>query len=244
MADAEDYARTARHVMRGAATAALSTLDRDSGAPYGSLVQTACLYDATPVLLISTLAEHTQNALADPTASILFDGTAGLEEPLTGPRVTAVGRLEPTDDDAVRARFLARHPGAAGYAGFADFGFWRLAIERAHLVAGFGKIVWIDAADLRFDASAAADLAARETDIVGHMNADHADAIQLYAAADGATGGAENGGTWTMTGVDPEGVDLRRGPDRRRIDFERPVHDADAARAALVAMVKAARRNG
>lgn len=236
----DDTARTARHVMRAAATATLSTLDRDTGAPYGSLVLAACLHDATPVILISTLAEHTRNAAANPAASILFDGTAGLEEPLTGPRVTAVGRLEPTEDEAARARFLARHPGAAGYADFADFGFWRLVVERAHLVAGFGKIDWIDAADVLFGTADAGDLAAREADIVAHMNADHADALQLYAEHRFG----DDGGGWAMTGIDPEGFDLRRGAARRRIDFERPVRDADGARAALVSLVQAARGAG
>jgi putative heme iron utilization protein len=240
MTDADDSARTARRVMREAATAALSTLDRDSGAPYGSLVLATCLHDATPVVLISELAEHTRNAIANPTASVLFDGTAGLDDPLTGPRVTVVGRLEPTDDAVARARILARHPSAADYADFADFGFWRLAVERAHLVAGFGKITWIPAAALRLDTAAAADLAEREADIVGHMNAEHRDAVQLYV--EHLLGG--EGGGWTMTGLDPEGFDLRRGGVLRRIDFERPVHDADAARAALVALVRAARTAG
>lgn len=227
--------------MRGAATATLSTLDRDTGAPYGSLVLTASLHDATPVVLISTLAEHTRNAMANPSASILFDGTAGLEEPLTGPRVTAVGHLEPTDDAVARARFLARHPGAAGYADFADFGFWRLAVDRAHLVQGFGKIAWIDASETLFDTAEAGDLATREADIVAHMNADHGEALQLYVAYRFGTEAAGADG-WQMTGLDPEGFDLRRGATRRRIEFDHPVADADGARAALVSLARQARK--
>ncbi len=237
----DDFPQTARHVMRGAGTAVLSTIDRETGAPYGSLVLSACLPDATPVVLISTLAEHTRNAMENPAASILFDGTAGLEEPLTGPRVTAVGRLEPTEDAAARTRFLARHPGAEGYADFADFGFWRLTVERAHLVAGFGKIAWIDAADALLGTEDAAELAASEADIVEHMNADHADALQLYVEHRFGSG---EGDGWEMTGIDPEGIDLRRGGSWRRIDFDRPVRDAENARAALVSLARAARKAG
>lgn len=238
-----DFPLQARRVMRGAGTAVLSTVDRETGAPYGSLVLSACLHDATPVVLVSALAEHTRNAMENPAASILFDGTAGLEEPLTGPRVTAVGRLEPTGDAAARARFLARHPGAEDYADFADFGFWHLAVERVHLVAGFGKIAWIDAAETLLDTSDAAELAAGEAGIVEHMNADHADALQVYVEHRHGRREAEGGG-WEMTGIDPEGIDLRRGGTWRRIDFDRPVHDPSGARAALVALTQAARKAG
>lgn len=242
MTETSNYPKAARRVVRGAATAVLSTLDRDTGAPYGSLVLAACLHDTTPIVLISTLAEHTRNAMANPAASLLFDGTAGLEEPLTGPRVTVVGRLEQTDEAATRARFLARHPGATGYADFADFGFWRLTVARAHLVEGFGKIAWIEAADALFDTAGAQNLAEREADIVEHMNTDHAEAIRLYVADRFGPDAAGSG--WEMTGIDPEGFDLRRGAARRRIDFDNPVTDADGARAALVSLAQRARKAG
>ncbi len=63
---------------------------------------------------------------------------------------------------------------------FADFHLYRVAIERGHLVAGFGRIAWIEAVDLRFPADASA-LAEAEAEIIAHMNADHAEAIALYA---------------------------------------------------------------
>ena len=49
-----------------------------------------------------------------------------------------------------------------------------------HLVAGFGRIAWIEAEDLRLRGAATA-LAKAEADIIAHMNADHADAVALYA---------------------------------------------------------------
>src|SRR5689334_21205250 len=84
---------------------------------------------------------------------------AGSDNALTGPRVTVLGRIAPSEDPADRARFLARHPSAALYADFADFRFYRVAVERAHLVAGFGRIDWVDAAALLFDAGGASALA-------------------------------------------------------------------------------------
>jgi heme iron utilization protein len=226
----------ARRLMRSRRTAALATALAGEARPYASLVLTACDHDGSPILLLSRLAEHTRNLEAEPRACLLFDGTQGLESPLTGARASVLGRAERTAEPRLRARFLARHPDAAGYAGFADFGFFRFEVERAHLVAGFGRIHWAARSDVLYAGEASA-LAAREADIVAHMNEDHADAIQLYAQKlCGATGDG-----WRMTGCDPEGVDLALAGATLRVDFERPAADAEGARAELVRLVKRAR---
>src|SRR3546814_18542405 len=79
---------------------------------------------------------------ADPRAALLVDGTAGLDEPLTGARASVLGRLRRDDDPGRRARYLRRHPSAEGYAGFGDFEIWPMQVDRAHLVAGFGRNRW------------------------------------------------------------------------------------------------------
>jgi hypothetical protein len=135
-----------RALMRAQATAALgTTMD---GAPYVSLVLVAFDADGSPLLLLSRLAQHTRNLLTDPRVSLLFDGTAGLEEPLTGPRLTVLGSAAPCPEPQSLERYLARQPSAATYAGFTDFDLYRVIIERGHLVAGFGQIRWIEAAAL------------------------------------------------------------------------------------------------
>ncbi len=236
-----DALAMARDVVRGCDRAVLAALARadtpEAGAPYASLVQVAFAHDARPILLISTLADHTKDLLEDPRCSLLFDGTAGLAEPLTGPRVSLQGTARRTDDPLLAERYLARFPGARMYAGFKDFAFWTVEPGRAHLVAGFGRIRWFDA--FAFDAGAAAALAAGEADVVAHMNADHADAIDLYARV--LAGRAA--GDWTMTGVDPEGFDLReqaRG-ETARLRFDKTVADSEGARVELVRLVKRAR---
>ena len=97
-------------------------------------------HDLAPILLLSDLAEHCKAIAADGRVSLLFDGTAGLDQPLAGPRVSLMGRATRTDDERLKRRFLAHHPDAALYAGFTDFNFYRVAPQRAHLVGGFGKI--------------------------------------------------------------------------------------------------------
>ncbi|MDP1967536.1 MAG: DUF2470 domain-containing protein [Reyranella sp.] len=234
--------RTVRALLRGLDRAALATAlpatpAGDGGAawPYASLVLAAVDHDLSPILLLSDLAEHTMAITADSRVSLLFDGTTGLDQPLTGPRVTLLGRAARTTDERLGQRFLSRHPDAAMYAGFKDFHYYRVALERAHLVAGFGKIRWLEAADLLPVQSPG--LAESEAGIVSHMNDDHADALQLYAEKLlGLTAG-----DWRMTGIDAEGIDLRRGGQVARVPFDTPLASAAEARKVLVSLVGRAR---
>jgi len=230
---ADSPAATARRLVRALDRATLAT--SQDGWPYASLVLTAVDQDATPLLLLSDLAEHSKNLKRDSRASLLFDGTAGRDDPLTGPRVTVLGEAKPVADPRLVARFTARHPSAAAYAGFADFRLYRLEIARAHLVAGFGRIHAI-AADALLSPAAPA-LAEAESDILQHMNEDDGEAIELYATR---LAGASGGG-WRMTGIDPDGIDLRRGGAVVRLDFPAPVGDPEGARAALAQLAREAR---
>jgi putative heme iron utilization protein len=242
-----DPSRPARRLIRGRGRAALATsLDRDDDHadlgrhPYASLVATACDTAGNPLLLLSDLAQHSANIKTDSRVSLLFEDTGAHADPLAGPRLSLLGDArrvdDPVDDNAARARFVARHPTAARYAGFADFRLYRVAASRGHLVAGFGRIEWIDGAALRVAGDVAA-LAEAESVIVEHMNRDHAAAVALYAArllhkdSEG----------WRMTGIDPEGIDLCNGAETARLEFPETVAGPMAARAALIALVAAAR---
>jgi putative heme iron utilization protein len=159
-----------------------------------------------PVLLISRLARHTRNLERDPRAALLVVAPGGQSaDPLAGARLTITGRaVAPRCADDLARRFLARHPEAAGYARFGDFGFQRIEPESGHLVAGFGRIVDLAASDLLLDLEGCASLAASEAEALDHVNADHADAVRLYATELCAA----PDGVWRMTGLDPEGADL------------------------------------
>lgn len=194
----------ARAIVRGALKGALATLDATSGHPYASLVTVATELDGTPLVLISQLALHTKNLHTDQRASLLFDASGETADPLSGGRVTLIGQMEKTDDAAARSRFLSRHPAARGYADFPDFAFYRLVVDRAHYIGGFGRIVAMKAASILLNVSAATSLTGAEADILEHMNTDHTAAVELYATA---LAGAP-AGPWKMTGIDPEGCDL------------------------------------
>ena len=207
------------------------------GAPYASLVLIAADLDASPLLLLSDLAQHSRNIAFDPRISLLIDGTAGYRDPLTGPRLTVIGQAGAVADPRRLARFIAHHTTSAVYSGFADFRLYRVVVERGHLVAGFGRIHWIESRDLLFTADAAA-LAAAEPEILRHMNEHHADAVADYAGSPLGRAGAD----WRMTGIDPEGADLHRDGETVRVDFAAPVLTPEAARAALVELAQNARK--
>jgi len=232
-----ELAADARALTRKALKASLASLDAGSGYPYASLITVATDPSGAPVFLISGLARHTQNLVADPRATILVDGTGALGDPLQGARVTLFGQAEQTGDDAARRRFLARHPEADFYADFPDFSVWRLGVERAHYIGGFGRIVDFTPGDLLTDIGGTAALTAAEPEIIEHMNKDHADAVQLYATAlMGARPGA-----WRMTGIDPEGCDLVCDGQAIRIPFAALIATPDQARKELVRLANDAR---
>jgi len=144
-----DAAAVARGIIDRAPTGTLATLTAD-GWPFASLVTVAAGNGGAPLMLLSDLAEHTRNLGRDTRASLLLiapDGEGG--DALAGARVSLIGTVAVSADGDDRARFLARHPEAERTAAFADFRFYRLAISRAHLVAGFGRIADVDGAELR-----------------------------------------------------------------------------------------------
>jgi len=231
-------AATARRLLRLAATGGLASLDA-GGAPFASLVTVATTIAGEPLFLLSDLAVHTANLKRDSRASLLLvepGGEGG--DPLAGARLTLVGRVAVDADRSSRDRFLAHHEEAAGYAGFADFAFYRLVVAGAHLVAGFGRIVDLTPADLLLARDGLEALAAAEAGAIAHMNADHAVALSLYA-----TKLLElPDGDWRMTGCDPDGIDLRAGARRARLAFPERVTTPGALRATLATLADAARR--
>src|ERR1700744_5677138 len=103
-----DPARLARSLLRRRRQGALATLMEGSGDPYCSLVNVASHADGSPILLISRLAVHTRNILADSRVSLMLDERA-VGDPLEGARIMVAGRAEqagPNDLDLLRQRYL------------------------------------------------------------------------------------------------------------------------------------------
>jgi putative heme iron utilization protein len=144
--EGESQARSARLLLRRCDRAALAT--SLSGAPYASLVLAAVDLDGSPLLLLSDLAQATRNLKADPRISLMVScPTSSGRDPLDSPRLSLLGQVQPTGEPRHRRRFLARQPQSALYADFGDFRFYRMILERAHFIRGFGSIQWIKGQD-------------------------------------------------------------------------------------------------
>jgi heme iron utilization protein len=221
----------ARSLIRGAASATLAT--QADGQPFASLVTPAPAPDLSPLLWLSTLSEHTRHLAQEPRCSLLFTGTTEGPNPQTAPRVTVTGLAERVPEAALaglKARWLARHPYAALYADFADFGLWRVRILGALHVGGFARAERIRVAELAPDPAAVDAILEAEASIIEHVNADHADAVA--AIAEGLLGAGP--GEWRLVSVDVDGCDISEGNRTVRLAFLTQVSDADAVRAALI----------
>ncbi len=231
----------AKALLRATRAGSLATIDRNTGHPFASLVNVATDSDGAPLILISRLSTHTANLEADSRASVLL-AAVGKGDPLAHPRLTLLGSFVrvPRDDPGeprLRRRFLARHPKSELYAGFADFSFWRLDAVSAHLNGGFARAADLTAAEVMADVSGADDLIEAEPSVVAHMNADHAEAVGLYATK---LLGAEDG-PWRLTGLDPEGLDLACSDATLRLAFAERVTTAQQLRKVVVDLAAKAR---
>src|ERR1700736_107618 len=234
-----DPSRLARSLLRRSRQGALATLMAGSGDPYCSLVNLASHPDASPILLISRLALHTKNILADSRVSLMLDERAE-GDPLEGARIMLAGRAEQAGDGAaelLRRRYLSAHPSAEAFVEFKDFSFFRIRPSGAHLVAGFGRIVDLKPEKFLADISDAGALLEAEQGAIDHMNADHRDAMNLYATK---LLGAE-AADWGCTGCDPDGMDMQAGTTTLRLDFPRRIVTPAALRQMLKELADQAR---
>ena len=240
------HAERARTLVAGSNRGVLSTVALDpAGYPFGSVATYAIDHAGRPIVFVSTMAEHTRNAAADPRASLIVtESFPEGSDPLAAGRVTLIGDLREVSSDeraAVRDVYLAANPASAYYIDFGDFSFWRLEVRSVRYVGGYGRMSWVEAADY---AGAEADPLAGEPalGILEHMNADHADSLVLMARV---LGGRSDAIEAVMTAVDRYGFDVvvsgASGRAALRLGFDDPVATAAAVRPAMIRLVQQAR---
>ncbi|BBE51667.1 hypothetical protein OYT1_ch2142 [Ferriphaselus amnicola] len=226
-------AREARQLLRAHRYGALSTLSKKfDGHPFGSITPYMVDHDGSLLILISTLAEHTKNIAADPRVSLISHNQRSPHIQTQG-RITLLGNAEiVADREAAGQRYLRYFPEAQTYFAMHDFSFYRIAPLSLRYIGGFGHIHWIKAENYQVESY---PLIEQETDILAHMNADHADSLRRYCQHVHQC----EAQTVEMVGIDCDGFDVRADGDVYRFDFPEPVLDAQQARAALVAMSRA-----
>jgi putative heme iron utilization protein len=231
----------ARTLVAQANVATLATLS-DDGTPWASLVSYAALDDGSPVLFVSTLAEHGRNLDRDPRTSLVVAATERGSDPLASGRVTLAGRVArpaPDTEPIARAAYLASIPTAAMYAEFGDFSLYVLQVQRVRWVGGYGRM---DSADADAYANAQADPVGDARGAVTHLNDDHADALLAMAQA---LGGYPDATAARCSAADRYGLDLvvetPRGSAPARVGFAEPVTDPAGLRGATVELTRRAR---
>jgi putative heme iron utilization protein len=241
------YAERARTLAHLGGTGTLATLSRKyPGYPFASVMPYALDERGRPLMLISSMAMHTQNLVTDARASLLVaQPTSG--DPLAAARLTVMGEARPVpkaETDGARTPYLARHANARYWVDFDDFGFWRLEPTDLYFVGGFGAMDWVAAVDY---AAARPDPLADDSEaILEHMNEAGAAALLAYLRGRGREyAGGESPDEATVTAVDRLGFKVRLRTGERvhgiRIGFPREVATADECRRAFSEMCRSPR---
>jgi heme iron utilization protein len=237
-----NLATEAKQFLRSTRSGVLSSFSaKFDGYPFGSVMPFVLGHDCQPIVLISTIAEHTKNIIANPKVSLLV--FAGAEDLHANGRLTLIGEAEQLDknDADVMARYCRYFPESTGYLAMHDFQFYRINITQARYIAGFGKMSWM-AGDEIVDVNQSINTIAKlETSMIEHMNADHADSMMQYCAYFYSIYPQ----AVDLIGIDSEGFDVEAVIEDiiqvLRFQFESPIFDAHSARMAFVALSKTAR---
>jgi putative heme iron utilization protein len=228
--------RLAKELIRTARFAALGTLDAATGAPSVSRVAIATFANGDPGFFISALAAHYPNLVKDSRCSLLV-GEPGKGDPLAHARMTLIGKAEKLDSgadrDSFRARYRERNAKSKLYEDLPDFSYWRFRAGRISLNGGFGRAYALAPGDLEIAGDAGQAWDAVEPGVIQHMNEDHSAAVDKYA---GLVGG--DGVGWRLACIDPEGMDLVRNDDVRRLWFEPPLNGPEEIRERLVTLAR------
>lgn len=175
-----------------------------AGFPYASALPFATDERHRPILLLSSLAEHSHNLAADPRASLM------VRRPLDGgdmARATVVGRVVPIEPSALLvARYLRYQPFAEQLLQFADFRFHRFEVVQVRIIGGFAQAAWLPGERLTDGPSLTLD---QESQAI--------EALRPLLPA-----GIE------LLGIDSFGLDLAGAGGRRRATFAAGAVTADA----------------
>jgi heme iron utilization protein len=234
----------AKQFLRSTQHGILSTIStKFAGYPFGSVTPFMLDHHCQPIILISSIAEHTKNIIQNPKVSLLVFAKG--DDLQANARLTLIGEATkiPKDDADLMARYSRYFPESVGYFAMHDFAFYRINIAQARYIAGFGKMGWVtgdEIVDLQNQAQAT-QIATIETDMIAHMNEDHNDSMLLYCKHFYQLTPQQV----SIIGIDCDGFDIEAviADDIKtlRFNFESPIFDANSARAAFVSMTKLAR---
>lgn len=234
-------AERAKTLAVGVESGVLSTVSKKlEGYPFGSVMPYSMDAAGRPVILISAMAVHAQNLAGDPRSSLLIQAPPSAEgEGLGAARLTLLGKslkLSQVEARDARPGYLAAHPDARYWVDYADFGFFRLEVEAAYYVGGFGVMGWVEAAE--YLAAGPDPLASESSVLLSWANTEFGAELKAVVARSSGLEAEEA----RMTRVDRLGFNVRVRAGGRvrgaRVAFPREVRCADEARNAFLELVE------
>jgi len=233
MSQAEQAALKARTLFQSRCDGVLSTHSTDlPGYPFGSITPYCINSDGQPVILISTIAQHTKNIVADNKVSLIaYDPQ--VDDTQAAGRVTYIANAVQTDDEAMAERYYRFYPNSRNFHKTHDFSFYTLEFVRVRYIGGFGEIYWVEKDSFLKPNPFSFE---EETGMVDHMNDDHQDAMNHYCELFNISYDQDN--LPQLVGIDSEGFHLRVAGQLNRIQFDTSIHDTMEARQALVELAR------
>ena len=229
--------KTARSLFNTKHYGILSTISAKLGGyPFGSVTPYCPDGEGMPVVLISTIAQHTKNIVADNRCSITI--VAEGKEVQAEARLCVIGNMELVDPEEKLTinRYYAHFPETEEYDRVHKFHFYRLKPITYRYIGGFGDIHWFNPKEFL---ESNPFLGMEEERIVSHMNEDHAHNLAQYITHYKGIQ-LEAADKVRMASIDADGFDVFVNQRKVRFDFEQPITTAEEARQAMVALAKGA----
>ncbi len=228
-------AKEARKLLLSEYQGVLSTLSVDvEGYPFGSVVPYCLNKAGKPIILISSIAQHTKNILSNSKVSLIAT-EGGADDLQTVGRITYIANAEKMDDDQDSIkRYYQYFPQSRDFHKIHDFDFFLLQPVRIRFIGGFGQIYWLEKDEFLLANPFSFE---EEKEMIDHMNLDHAEAIKHYCNSYEISYTSKKAPV--MVGIDSEGFNLCSGEKIYRINFSEPVVTALEVRKVLVEMAKA-----
>jgi hypothetical protein len=211
-------ADAARALVRRLDAGVLSTHSVEvAGYPFGSLTPFVASHEGRPVILISGLAQHTRNVLADSRVCLTVYDPAEKDKQASN-RVSIMGNGAPvpaSERETLAERYFAFFPTTRKYGNHLDFRFYWIEPYRVRFVSGFGRIHWLPKEGWLLPSP---EWRPREREIIAHINESHRHALvdmcRYYHQRKPQCA--------QMIAADPEGFHVRTDEDILYMVFEKP----------------------
>lgn len=170
------YEKNAAVLLRESNEGVLSTISKKfEGYPFGSFTTFTTDRNRTVIIYASELAQHTKNLVQNSKASLTIYNLKKNGDQQDSQRLTLLGDLVLADNqDDCKERFSLFLPHSVNYHKMHDFSFYKLLINQARWIGGFGQIAWLKPEHWK---DSKPKWLEREESIINHMNDDHSNSI-------------------------------------------------------------------